>query len=226
MGEKVRKTRERPAPAATDASHRGENGEKAKRCRGAAQGAARPREAVGAVSATPLPLRPLRRCAERTFLVGFAGSAPLMARLSFLSHRFIHHVSRGQAAGVGARLETGLIECPCHRAFRQSHDLRFARLEPGLGREHSVIDTAGKRTCRVRAFANHAAKRPINNGENGRTLFAMQLAPLALRRYHPRSVFRRRPHKISETILCRERVARRLPARDPAALILGRLRRT
>ena len=44
----------------------------------------------------------------------------------------------GRAAGVGAIPETGPIECPCHRAFRQSRYLRFARLELGLGREDSV----------------------------------------------------------------------------------------
>jgi hypothetical protein len=44
----------------------------------------------------------------------------------------------GRAAGVGAIPETGPIECPCHRAFRQSHYLRFARLQLGLGREDGV----------------------------------------------------------------------------------------
>lgn len=44
----------------------------------------------------------------------------------------------GRAAKVGAIPETGPIECPCHRAFRQSRYLRFARLELGLGREESV----------------------------------------------------------------------------------------
>src|SRR5215218_1676358 len=44
----------------------------------------------------------------------------------------------GRAAGVGAIPETGPIEYPCHRAFRQSRTLRFARLELGLGREDSV----------------------------------------------------------------------------------------
>lgn len=44
----------------------------------------------------------------------------------------------GRAAGAGAIPETGPIECPCHRAFRRSGILRFARLELGLGGEDIV----------------------------------------------------------------------------------------
>jgi hypothetical protein len=43
--------------------------------------------------------------------------------------RFRWSIVLGWTAGVGAILETGPLECPCHRGFRQSHDLRLARLD-------------------------------------------------------------------------------------------------
>ena len=71
--------------------------------------------------------------------------------------------------GTRARPETGPIECPCHRAFRQSYDLRFARLEFGLGRGVSevceVSDTPSRRALlQGRDFRRAAGKR-------GRTVF-------------------------------------------------------
>lgn len=89
----------------------------------------------------------------------------------------------GRAAKVGAIPETGPIECPCHRAFRQSRYLRFARLELGLGREDSVryeeilavVRWPRPRTCQIeRARA-----------EELRELIALKSEFLALHRVRP-----------------------------------------
>jgi hypothetical protein len=106
-----------------------------------------------------------------------------------VNHKYTARVSRpcrlverlaGRAAKVGAIPETGPIECPCHRAFRQSGYLRFARLELGLGREDSV--RCGEILAHVRWSRPSTCQVERARAEELRELIAFKSESLALDR--------------------------------------------